>query len=254
MGLGVSDLTNAVIQNYRYQQSKASNQSSHIDFNSVLSAKGADSTKAMQETAKTNISRVDEYTEYLKAKYGSVAIQSIGKDQKSLDSLGASTSGTGNVVIAPNILEEMANDPEKAAYYEKKIQYHFDTLPKLEAELSAMGHEIHSCGIVIHPDGTVTRYVSGDLKPEVRAKIEAKMKAEDEAKAKRRREYLERSEDAAEKRRQIANSNVQKHMLDEALKEQILASGKITNIEMSSRVVSAISAYENTINVFSRAL
>lgn len=26
---------------------------------------------------------------------------------------GAATFGTGNVVIAPNILEEMANDPEK---------------------------------------------------------------------------------------------------------------------------------------------
>lgn len=46
-----------------------------------------------------------------------------------------------------------------------------------------MGHEIHSCGIIIHPDGTVTHYISGDLKPEVRAKIEAQIKAEREEKA-----------------------------------------------------------------------
>ena len=64
------------------------------------------------EAAKT--SKVDAYTEYLRSKYGNVRIQSIGKDQKSLDRVGKSMSGS-DVVIAPNILEQMANDPEKAA-------------------------------------------------------------------------------------------------------------------------------------------
>lgn len=50
---------------------------------------------------------------------------------------------------------------------------------------------------VIHPDGTVTHYISGDLKPEERAKIEAKIKAEKEEKAKRRQEYLELSQEAS---------------------------------------------------------
>lgn len=36
------------------------------------------------------------------------------------------------------------------------------------------------------------------------------MKAEDEEKAKRRRQYLERSEEAAEKRRQIEEINMQR--------------------------------------------
>lgn len=158
--------------------------------------------KQFQDVTETRKASVDQYKEYLGTKYGAnVSIQSVGKDQKSMDRLGANTAGMGNVVIAPNILEQMVSDPEKAAYFESKIQWHFDTLPKLEAELSAMGHEIHSCGIVIHPDGTITRYVTGDLKPEVRARIEAQVKAEQEEKAKRHREYMERSQDAAEQRR-----------------------------------------------------
>jgi len=148
-----------------------------------------------------NISKKEIYQEYLKRRYGNVMIQDVGKDQRSMDSIGAGTSGTGNVVIAPNILEQMANDPQKAAYYEGKIQHYYDTLPACQAQLSLMGHEIHSSGIVIHSDGTVTHYVSGDLKPEIRARIEAQMRAEAEAKAERKRAYLRRSEEAAYQRR-----------------------------------------------------
>lgn len=147
-------------------------------------------------------SRSDMYQQYLKQRYGNVMIQSVGKDQSSMDKIGAATSGTGNVVIAPNILELMANDPEKASYYEAQIRHYFDSLPQCKAQLSLMGHEIHSSGIVIHPDGTVTHYISGDLKPEVRARIEAQMKAEAEEKAKRKRMYQKRSEETAGLRRQ----------------------------------------------------
>ena len=66
--------------------------------------------------------KVDTYTEYLKAKYGNIMIQNVGSDQKSMDSLGTGTYGMNNIVIAPNVLETMANDPKKAAYYEKMIQ------------------------------------------------------------------------------------------------------------------------------------
>lgn len=55
---------------------------------------------------------------------------------------------------------------------------------------------------MIHPDGTVTYYVTGDLKPEVRARIDAQIRVEDEAKAKRKREYERISEEAAKRWRQ----------------------------------------------------
>lgn len=143
-----------------------------------------------------------EYAEYLKEKYGAVSVRDVGVDQKSMDDLGFGTSGVGNVVIAPNILEQMAQEETTAAYYEEKIQEYFRELPKIQAEISAMGHEIHSCGIVIHPDGTVNYYVTGDLKPSERAKIEARIKAEDEAKAKLRNMYFVQSEEAAKRRRE----------------------------------------------------
>ena len=186
--LGIQDmLTGMYLHAGRTQKSEVSS----TDFTELLQQAGD----------VRNISPKEIYQEYLKIRYGNVMIQDVGKDQRSIDSIGAGTSGTGNVVIAPNILEEMAGDPKKAAYYEGKIQHYYDTLPACQAQLSLMGHEIHSSGIVIHPDGTVTHYVSGDLKPEVRARIEAQMRAEAEAKAERKRAYLRQSEEAAYLRR-----------------------------------------------------
>lgn len=193
--------------------------------------------------------RMEEYTEYLKARYGAgVMVKSVGKDQRSFDSLGAGTAGTGNVVIAPNILEQMANDPEKAAYYEGKIQYYFDSLPRLQAQMSIMGHEIHSSGIVIHEDGTVTHYVSGDLKPEVRAKIEAQIKKEQEEKRARRKKYMERSQEAAEKRRELAKIQNQKRTMAEILQNRFPDTE--TNyffIEHSQAIAATFAAYESGI-------
>lgn len=176
------------------QMQKTGQASNRNSFGSILSAKDG-IPKNVSAGAK-------EYAAYLKEKYGAVSVQDVGADQRSMDNLGMGTFGTGNVVIAPNILEEMAQSPQKAAYYEEKIQYHFDSLPRLKAEMSAMGHEIQSCGVVIHPDGTVHYYVTGDLKPSERAKIEARIKAEDEEKAKRRNMYFVQSEEAAKRRAQ----------------------------------------------------
>lgn len=225
------------------QQRKAAGLNRNVDFNRTLSEK---------RTGDTKTTGVEEYAEYLRSRYGgNIIIQNVGKDQKSFDAIGAGTAGTGNVVIAPNILEEMANNPEKAAYYEEKIQYYYDSVPRYQAELSAMGHEIHSSGIIIHPDGTVTHYISGDLKPEVRAKIEAQIKAEREEKANRRQEYLELSQEAEEKRRQLAESNFKQQILDEALNKRILAQDMNIEADLSNRMSSAVSAYETAVTAFS---
>lgn len=176
----------------RVQAQKTDQALKRNDFGRILSAKGG---------IPQNISAdAKEYAAHLREKYGAVSVQDVGTDQRSMDNLGMGTAGTGNVVIASNILEQMAEDPQKAAYYEEKIQEYFRELPKIEAEISAMGHEIHSCGIVIHPDGTAHYYVTGDLKPSERAKIEARIKAEDEAKAKRRDMYFIQSKEAAARR------------------------------------------------------
>ena len=113
--------------------------------------------KKLGETEST--SRVDAYTEYFRSKYGNVRIQNVGKDQQSLDRIGKSMSGS-DVVITPNILEQMANDTEKAAYYEGKIDDFFHATPMLKASFAAQGLDYQPCGVVIHEDGSVT-YIGG---------------------------------------------------------------------------------------------
>ena len=108
----------------------------------------------LQKTGEVaDTSKVNAYTEYLRSKYGNVKIQSVGKDQQSLDRAGKSMSGN-DVVIAPNILEQMANDREKAAYYEGKIDDFFNATPMLKASFAARGLDYQPCGVVVHEDGS----------------------------------------------------------------------------------------------------
>lgn len=208
-------------------------------------AGGVDFAQQIQKTGKvTDVSCVDAYREYLKKRYGDVMIQGVGKDQKSMDGIGAGTAGTGNVIIAPNILEQMANDPKKAAYYEGQIQDYFASLPKCKAQLSAMGHEMHSSGVVIHPDGTVTYYISGDLKPEVRARIEARIKAEDAAKKKRKEKYRKRHEEVQERQRLETELAYRRQNMTELVAAQTVHMGRTIYGDSLQALNSVISDYD----------
>lgn len=232
--LGVNDVLAGAYQ-YANRTKKATN--------------GAGFTEQLQKTGEAaNTSKVDTYTEYLKQRYGAgVSIQNVGKDQSCIDRIGAGTAGTGNVVIAQNILEQMANDPEKAAYYEKKIQEHFDSLPQTEAFMAAIGHKITSCGVVIHEDGTVTYYLSGEESPEKKAKVEAEQKAKQEKKAAQRQENLKRSQEAAEKRRQEMGIAYRKQAMAEALTNHTMNTSRIAYTVTPEVMSSAVAAYENHI-------
>lgn len=209
----------------------------------------------LNNTANSNgATGIEEYTDYLKSRFGTgVMIKSVGKDQKSIDVLGAGTVGTGNVVIAPNILGQMAKDPRKAAYYEGKIQYYFDSLPSLRAQMSIMGHEIHSSGIVIHPDGTVTHYVSGDLKPEEREKIEAQVKKEQEEKRVRRKKYMELSREAAERRSELTRIQSQKQTIAALLHNHLIHTGINYHMVGQPQIFSMI-AYESLAGAFGSSI
>lgn len=143
-----------------------------------------------------DLSRVEVYRKYLEQKYGNVSIQSVGKDQESLDRIGKSMSGN-DVVIAPNILEQMAKDPEEAVYYEEKIDDFFSAAPGLKASFAARGLDYQACGVVIHEDGSVT-YISGCAdSPERVAEVNAINQAKQEKEAAQQRADLERSREAA---------------------------------------------------------
>lgn len=141
-------------------------------------------------------------------------------------------------------MEEMANNPEKAAHYEKIIDDFFASQPMVKARMAAGGFEIQSYGVVIHPDGTANYYVCGDVSPEKKAKIEAQMKAEDEEKAKRRQQYREQSEKAAEKRRIETERTYRRQNMAEFFTNRTVNEGRVTYAGTPEIMSSAIAAYE----------
>ena len=219
------------------------------------SVSGNDFASRLQDAKETNMSKADAYTEQLRSKYGNVMIMSVGKDQNSMDNLGMGTSGYSNVVIAPNILEQMANDPEKAAYYEEKIQQHFDSIPETEAFMKAMGHVTTSCGVVIHEDGSVTYYLSGEEGPEKKAEFEAAQKAKREKKAEKRREDMERSKEIAEARRQELESQYRYHMMTQMQNRQVFDSTiTFCYLDSSQVLTPSYSVYEKAISTMGSSI
>ena len=205
--LGVNDMLVAYQYANKAQKNNVTGKTSFADI--------------VKQTAENNsASRKEQYVEYLKQRYGAnVMVKNIGNDQRSIDNFGASIAGYNNIVIAPNILEEMANDPEKAAHYEKVIRKGLDDLPRCKAEMSMNGFEMSSYAVSIDEKGVGYVYVTGDLKPEVRAKIEAKVRAEQAAKRARRVRYQELAEEAAEKRREQTELQYHKQLMEDALKK-----------------------------------
>ena len=86
-----------------------------------------------------------------------------------------------DVIIAPNILEQMATDSDKAAFYENKIDEYFNTIiPRDTVAFAAKGLVYEPGGVVVHEDGTVT-YISGcSDSPERVAEVEAELDAPQE--------------------------------------------------------------------------
>ena len=209
------------------------------------SANKASFTEQLQKTGEAaETSKVDAYQKYLEQKYGPIMVRSVGSDQKSMDALGTGTYGMNNIAIAPNILEEMANNPEKAAHYEKIIDDFFASQPMVKAQMAAGGFEIQSYGVVIHPDGTANYYVCGDVSPEKKAKIEAQMKAEDEEKAKHKQQYREQSEKAAEKRKMEMEIAYKRQTMEEMLVSRVIETGRVTYAGTPESLRSAVAAYE----------
>lgn len=201
----------------------------------------------LKETGGTaGTSRVDAYTEYLRSKYGNVRIQNVGKDQQSLDKIGKSMSGS-DVVIAPNILEQMANDTEKAAYYEGKIDDFFNATPMLKASFAAQGLDYQPCGVVIHEDGSVT-YIGGCAdSPERVAEVNAINKAKREKEAAQRKANMERSQEAAEKQKRQMDIAYQKKSMAEFFANRAVDINRITYTASLEFMGSAIAAYEKNI-------
>ena len=162
----------------------------NVNFKDALSQFSTRSTSmasAYATASSSETTNVDSYLSQLQSKFGTkISVQNMEYSKANINRVGSSTSGTGNVFIASNILEKMAADPKARQHYEAKIQGHFDTIGEADAFMAMHGRRIVSSGVIIHPDGKVTYYSSSDYTPEEKARLEKAMKEEDEEKAKRR--------------------------------------------------------------------
>ena len=146
-------------------------------------------------------SQADRYKQYLEQRFGPVTIESIGRDEASLDAAGKRMSGR-DVVIAPNIFDEMLHDPAKAAHYEQKISYFFtDIIPNGRAWAASVGLTFEPCGVVVHEDGTVTYITGGGDTPERVAEVARINRERDAKRAERQRAYFEAAAATAALRR-----------------------------------------------------
>ena len=179
----------------------------------------------LKKTGETeSTSRVDAYTEYLRSKYGNVRIQNVGKAQQSLDRIGKSMSGS-DVVIAPDILGQMANDTEKAAYYEGKIDDFFHATPMLKASF------IGGCAD----------------SPERVAEVNAINKAKREKETAQRKANMERSREVAGEQKRQMDFAYQKRSMVELSANHAVDTSRVTYMVSPEVIGSAIAAYEKNI-------
>jgi len=179
--------------------------------------------------------KVDTYMEHLQKKYGRVTVESVGKDEASLQKVGGHMSGN-DVVIAPNILEDMAQDPKKAAYYEQKIDNFFAATPRLKAHFAAQGLTYEPCGVVIHEDGSVTYICGGGDSPERVAEVNRINREKNAKKAAQRRQYQEQATAAALGRRAMWERTAQAETqtfsnIADLLKTRIISAPTVTSEE-----------------------
>lgn len=234
-----------------YTPGKATGKVSNNNFSQQINHAKAGNVHTFADTVKQttgsdSVSRTEAYKDYLKQKYGNVRYESIGRDQKSLDRAGKSMSGN-DVVIAPNILEQMANDPEKAAYYGGKIDDFFNATPMLKASFAARGLDYQPCGVVVHEDGNVT-YIGGCAdSPERVAEVNAINKAKREKEAAQRKANMERSREAAEEQKRQMDIAYQKKSMVEFFANRAININRITYTASPEFMGSAIAAYEKNI-------
>lgn len=239
--LGVNDILAA----YRYTNKTQKN---------TAAGKTGFADTVKQTAENSSASRTEVYKDYLKQKYGNVRYESIGRDEKSLDKVAKSMSGN-DVVIAPNIVEQMATDSEKAAYYEGKIDYFFNTvIPRETAICASKGLVFEPCGVVVHEDGTVTYICGCSDSPERVAEVNAINKAKREKRAALRKAALERSEESAENRRQLVELQYHRQLMAQALQKNSLNTTTNYHFISRSQVSAAAMAYESAIGTYGGGL
>lgn len=175
--MGISSIDfEAYGQNYNLNVNKQQIQNFDVaDFHDVLATSQSKS--------------LDGVMEKLKEKFGSNI--KIGEFADGDVALKFGAFGKGNVAIAEEILEKMADDPDAMQKYSKEIQRYFDNIPCGDQFMASVGRRIVDSGVIIHKNGEVTTWSRSEYTPEEKSRLERAMKEEDEEKEKRRERFLE---------------------------------------------------------------
>ena len=106
------------------------------------------------------------YLNSLKEKYPDVNITVADfKNGKQEDAYMFGSSGGNNIVIASNIIEQMASAPAAAAKYEKYIAEVPESAKIMKDGIEAHGNEMVACGTAIDKNGKVTYWSISRHKP-----------------------------------------------------------------------------------------
>lgn len=197
-------------------------------------------------TDKTNGSNAvsgstQDYLKGLKEKYPDVNITVADfKNGKQEDNYMLGSSGGNNIVIASNIIEQMASDPATAAKYEKYIAEVPEAANIMKDGIAAHGNEMVACGTAIDKNGKVTYWSVSRHKPskenqtvsykkQIQEQLEEKRakKKEEEALKEKRLEKAETLEKLLEKIKNKTSEN--EPVADKKIKE----TGKGEQIDLS---------------------
>ncbi len=131
--------------------------------------------------------------------------------------------------------------------YEGKIDDFFNATPRLKASFAARGLDYQPCGVIVHEDGSVT-YIGGCAdSPERVAEVNAINKAKREKEAAQRKASLERSQKAAEERKEQMEMAYKKQSMAETLASRLADTSRFTYTATPEVISSAIAAYEKNI-------
>lgn len=200
-------------------------------------------TYATDRTKESNgiSGNTQDYLKGLKEKYPDVNITVADfKNGKQEDNYMLGSSGGNNIVIASNIIEQMASDPATAAKYEKYIAEVPEAANIMKDGIAAHGNEMVACGTAIDKNGKVTYWSVSRHKPskenqtvsykkQIQEQLDEKRakKKEEEALKEKRLEKAETLEKLLEK---IRNKTTEKEPIaDKKIKE----TGKGEQIDLS---------------------
>ena len=169
------------------------------NIQSAISAQrgSAIASERLNSTAGDQYTDTDSYLTHLKEKYGNIRLETVGRDQKSIDKVAGTMIGS-DVVIAPKILDKMAKDRELAEKIEGYIDKAFASIPFETMRCAAQGKIFDFEGIIVHEDGTVTEICGCSDSPERIAEVDRINKEKREKEAAERKRIYEHSREMAQ--------------------------------------------------------